>query len=367
MKVDAMKCFPLKIRSVLSSLIILSFGFAFIVYANEEKKFSNNNSEKYERYGVSFKFPKSQDIIEKAVPLYGDKPSKEAGSILIKSDPSTSPVILISWLPSKKRDYRLIAELMGVGIKARKQNHDIHIENIMRELKLKNHKILLQRFCTQGEEGILLNIIAGWFCDKTDRIIQIEAAAPWKNPTFVVHSTGNPIPDWPRLEKDPSFSAYKMIADSFKCHYEISAVLGQSENKFASGEKWALRVLSCENTEKRKWDVSSINNQYAELNDPELTFWRVKVELTPKKSGYLKSKWFELIYTTQDGGKKTSKSIAQIPGIMGDKAMMGSSTISFSKLNPIKLDLLFAGPQNTDDIKIIQLKLQNLSIPLILE
>jgi hypothetical protein len=366
-KVDAMKCVTLKIRFVLSSLIILCFSFAFIVYANEGKKNSNNNSKKYERYGVSFKFPKGQNIIEKAVPLYGDKPSKEAGSILIKSDPSTSPVILISWLPSKERDYKFIAELMGVGIKARKQNHDIHVENIMRELKIKNHKILLQRFCTQGEEGILLNVIAGWFCDKTDRIIQIEAATPWENPTFVVHSTGNPIPDWPRLEKDPSFSAYKMIANSFNCHYEISAVLGQSENKFSSGEKWDIRVLSFENTDKRKWDVASINSQYAELNDPDLTFWRVEAELTPKKPGYLKSNWFELIYTTQDGKKKASNSVAHISGIMGNKAMMGSSTISFSKLNPIKLDLLFAGPKNADDVKFIQLKLQNLSIPLIHE
>jgi thioredoxin-related protein len=144
-------------------------------------------------------------------------------------------------------------------------------------------------------------------------------------------------------------------------------VLGQSKTKFASGEKWDLRVLSFENTGKRQWNVANIKSQYAELNDPSLTFWRVKGELTPKIPGYLKSDWFELIYTTQDGKKKASNSVAHIPGIMGNKAMMGSSTISFSKLNPIKLDLLFAGPKNADDVKFIQLKLQNLSIPLIHE
>jgi hypothetical protein len=144
-------------------------------------------------------------------------------------------------------------------------------------------------------------------------------------------------------------------------------VLGQSKTKFASGEKWDLRVLSFENTGKRQWNVANIKSQYAELNDPSLTFWRVKGELTPKIPGYLKSDWFELIYTTQDGKKIASKSVAQIPGIMGDKAMMGSSTISFSKLNPLKLDLLFAGPKNTNDVKSMQLKLQSITVPLTLE
>jgi hypothetical protein len=134
-----------------------------------------------------------------------------------------------------------------------------------------------------------------------------------------------------------------------------------------SGPNWDFRVLSVENTGKRKWNVANIYNKSAELNDPELTFWRVKAELTPKKPGYIKSKWFELIYTTEKGGKKASKSIAQIPGIMGDAAMMGSSNISFTKLNPVKLDLLFAGPQNTNDVKSIKLKLQEQFIPLIFE
>jgi len=191
---------------------LMLISFAMIL------SYACNNSETYKRFGVSFKCPKGQNITEKAVPLYGDKPSKEAGSIWIKSDPSTNPAILISWLPCKKKDYRLIAKLMGVNIKARKPNHDVYIEKIMRELKLVNHRLLLQRFCTQGREGSLLNVNTGWFCEKTNRIFQIDVSAPWKDPTLVVHSLGNPIPDWPRLEKDPSYLAFQKIAESFNCH-----------------------------------------------------------------------------------------------------------------------------------------------------
>lgn len=175
-------------------------------------------SATYRRVGLSFKYPKGQEITEKGVPLYGEKPSKEAGSIWIKSDPKTNPVILVSWLPNKKRDYKLIAKLMGVSIKARKPNHDIHIEQKMRELKLGNHRLLLQRFCTQGREGILLNISTGWFCDQSKRIFKITVSAPWKKPTFVVHSVGNPVPDWPPVKSDPSFIAFQEIVNAFTCH-----------------------------------------------------------------------------------------------------------------------------------------------------
>jgi len=174
-------------------------------------------SETYQKFGLSFRCPKDQKITERSHPLYGDKPTNKIGGIWIKSDPKTDPVILVSWLPGKKADYEEIAKLMGVAIKARKQNHEIHLEKKMRELKLRNHRLLVQRYCTQGKEGILLNVVAGWICDHSSRVYQITVAAPWKKPTFVYSSDG-PALDWPSVENDPSFIALHELIKSFNCH-----------------------------------------------------------------------------------------------------------------------------------------------------
>ena len=180
--------------------------------------FSNSIAGTYTKFGISFDYPKDQDILVKGVPLYGKEASKNAGSIWIKSDPKTNPVILISWLPSKRRDYKYIAKMMGVGIKARKANHDIHLEKRMREMKVEGHLVIVQRFCTQGREGILLNVIAGWYCDQSNRIFQITCSAPWKDPTFIVKSLNNPEPSWPPVKNDTSFVAFKNLINSFTCH-----------------------------------------------------------------------------------------------------------------------------------------------------
>jgi hypothetical protein len=191
------------------------------VYKIEFVRFDAQNlqiTDTYHRFGLSFKIPEGQKITEKGVPLFGEKPTKEYGSIWIKSDLKTEPLILVSWVPSKKRDYEIIAKMMGASIKAMKPKHDIHLEKKMRELKKINHRLLLQRVCTQGKEGILLHVVTGWFCDQSSKIYQIHVSAPWKKPTFVVHSLSNPVPDWPSVKNDPSFIAFQQLIKSFICH-----------------------------------------------------------------------------------------------------------------------------------------------------
>ena len=179
------------------------------------------NSQTYDRFGISFKYPKDQTITVKGVPLYGNEASNESGSILIKSDPKTKPVTTISWLPERQENYKTIAKMMGAFIRAAKLNHEVYLEKTMRESKLKNHKLLLQRYCTSGREGFLLHVIAGWYCGETNRIFQINVSAPWEKPTIIVRGTrvADKMPDWPDLEKDKSYLTLKKITRTFSCHH----------------------------------------------------------------------------------------------------------------------------------------------------
>jgi len=190
------------------SVLITSTLFLSGSYARDET---------YNKFGFSFHYPEDQQLVEKGTPLYGKKPSYRAGNIWIGSDLKTKPLVLIAWFPARdEEDPKDIVKILDAAIRARKQDHDVYLGKILQSNQ-SGHKIYITRFITVGKEGYLLNVTCGYHCDVSKRIFHITSSAPWKNPTIVYGSNGAG-PQWPDLNKDPSYIAYENLAKSFRCH-----------------------------------------------------------------------------------------------------------------------------------------------------
>ena len=146
----------------------------------------------------------------------------------------------------------------------------------------------------------------------------------------------------------------------FICGFQIIA-LAQHRTGFKSvaGSNWDFKVLSVENTGKQRWKETQLQFgkvHYIVIKDDNLSFWRLKAKVTPEKQGYLKPEMIKLVYTTQDGKTESRLPAAHIADSMGNAAMSGSFTLTFGPDKPVKLDLLFLAPRNSDAVSSMHVR-----------
>lgn len=176
----------------------------------------------YNKFGFSFDYPADMDIVaEKGWPPFSEEANEEAGSLFIVKQ--GGPVLDIFWFPAEDVDRSFIWEMQGEYLAGRGKGYNFYLGD-GKESKHRGHKVWNARFCIAGEEGVLLNVIGSWYCDRLKRVFTVSSGANWDDPqfsmTFKVGEVGVPKtePEWPDLKKDPSYKTYKKIIDSFHCH-----------------------------------------------------------------------------------------------------------------------------------------------------
>ncbi|MGD2125754.1 MAG: hypothetical protein PVG99_06710 [Desulfobacteraceae bacterium] len=182
---------------------------------------SGSEVETYNKFEFSFEYPGKVDVVERGTPLFGKKASHEAGNLRIGTtsdltDGKVEAIFMVAWFPAQQADRAEVMKIVGAALKGRQQGHDLHLGGKV-ELDQEGHRVWGARFCTQGKEGILLNVAGAWYCDVSKRIFHLTSAARWENPTFIMSGSGAG-PEWPDAKKDSSFKAYEKLLRSFHCH-----------------------------------------------------------------------------------------------------------------------------------------------------
>jgi len=177
--------------------------------------------------------------------------------------------------------------------------------------------------------------------------------------------------NFPKIQSPPVkiTPTAKNVKEGRKSEPVVSGLKTTSSSKenpnTVSGPNWDLKLLSVENTGEQRWEKASFklgSTSYIKVNEDDLSFWRVKVEVRRKKHGLdFSSDWIQLIYTTHKGGKSRKTAAAIIIRWMGDSAAVsGPSTVEFKNPDlsiPTKWDLLFLAPKNSNDVDYMAVQL----------
>ena len=167
----------------------------------------------YNKFGFLFEYPADMEVFE-------ENASEEAGYVIL-GKPGVA--LDVWWRSAEDINRSSLWEIFGAYLAGSKVGHKFYLGDTVEE-KVNGHKAWDARFCTEEEEGVLLNVAGSWYCDKSKKVFIVRSAAKWDDPKFVmvfrVGEKGIPKtePDWPDLKKDPSYKVYKKVISSFRCH-----------------------------------------------------------------------------------------------------------------------------------------------------
>ncbi len=132
-----------------------------------------------------------------------------------------------------------------------------------------------------------------------------------------------------------------------------------------SSQNWDFFVISVEHTGSQSWKTLAElgKDNYLELNDQSLCFWRLKFKADYRhlaKSADFISSWVDVIYTKKENPREMAGNILAVilsdsalaPMVMRTPLQMSPSVKDGSTLSSptISLDMLFAAPKNIEEI-----------------